>query len=222
MSDSVSLSLLHTHTHTQHLRLLPACHKYYRMGNAILIWTDEKKMRKKKVSLLLFIYHHQIKQAKNPKNPVNRNNMQIYYCLTSSQHFSHYMMCVKNKPKQDERLQRKHMSGESDYWLHIQSQWSMVHDLMAASPSESEAQDELQDLIPRNIWAWMWEALSGSFLTISFLSFLTWSIKASLVAQLVMNLPMMQETRVQCLAQEDPLEEEMATHSSILAGKSHG
>ena len=43
------------------------------------------------------------------------------------------------------------MSGESDYWLHIQSQWSMVHDLMAASPSESEAQDELQDLVPRNI-----------------------------------------------------------------------
>jgi len=33
---------------------------------------------------------------------------------------------------------------------------------------------------------------------------------------------MMQETRVQCLAQEDLLEEETATHSSILAGKSHG
>ena len=113
------------------------------------------------------------------------------------------------------------MSGESDYWLHIQSQWSMVHDLMAASPSESEAQDELQDLVPRNIWAWMWEALSGSFLTISLLSFVTWSIKASLGAQLVMNLPTMQETRVQCLAQEDPLEEEMAPHSSILAGESH-
>ena len=32
---------------------------------------------------------------------------------------------------------------------------------------------------------------------------------------------MMQETRVQCLAQEDLLEEETATHSSILAGKSH-
>ena len=32
----------------------------------------------------------------------------------------------------------------------------------------------------------------------------------------------MQETRVQSLGQEDPLEKEMATHSSILAGKSHG
>ena len=31
------------------------------------------------------------------------------------------------------------------------------------------------------------------------------------------NLPAMQETRVQCLDQEDPLEKGMATHSSILA-----
>ena len=39
----------------------------------------------------------------------------------------------------------------------------------------------------------------------------------SLVAQLVKNLPAMQETQVQSLGQEDPLEKEMATHSSILA-----
>ena len=32
----------------------------------------------------------------------------------------------------------------------------------------------------------------------------------------------MQETQVQSLGQEDPLEEGMATHSSILAGKSRG
>ena len=41
-----------------------------------------------------------------------------------------------------------------------------------------------------------------------------------LVAQQVKNLPAMhqtQETRVQSLGQEDPLVEEMATHSSILA-----
>ena len=31
----------------------------------------------------------------------------------------------------------------------------------------------------------------------------------------------MQETRVQSLGQEDPLEKEMATHFSVLAGKSH-
>ena len=33
------------------------------------------------------------------------------------------------------------------------------------------------------------------------------------------NLPAMQETRVQSLGREDPLEKEMATHSSILAWK---
>ena len=40
---------------------------------------------------------------------------------------------------------------------------------------------------------------------------------ASLVAQLVKNLPAMQETWVQSLGQEDPLEKGMTTHSSILA-----
>ena len=40
---------------------------------------------------------------------------------------------------------------------------------------------------------------------------------ASLVAQMVKNLPAMQETWVQSLGWEDPLEEGMATDSSILA-----
>ena len=39
---------------------------------------------------------------------------------------------------------------------------------------------------------------------------------ASLVAQAVKNAPAMRETQVQSLDQEDPLEKEMATHSSIL------
>ena len=42
---------------------------------------------------------------------------------------------------------------------------------------------------------------------------------ASLVAQMVKNLPAMQETWGQSLGQEDPLEKGMATHSSILAWK---
>ena len=40
---------------------------------------------------------------------------------------------------------------------------------------------------------------------------------ASLVAQMVMNLPAMWETRVRALGWEDPLEKQMATHSSNLA-----
>ena len=43
------------------------------------------------------------------------------------------------------------------------------------------------------------------------------SIWASLIAKLVRNVPAMQETQVQSLGQEDPLEKEMATHSRILA-----
>ena len=43
---------------------------------------------------------------------------------------------------------------------------------------------------------------------------------ASLIAQLVKNLPAMQATQVLFLGQEDPLEKEMATPSSILAWKS--
>ena len=39
---------------------------------------------------------------------------------------------------------------------------------------------------------------------------------AFLVAQMVKNLPAMQETWVQSLGREDPLEKGMATHSSIL------
>ena len=41
--------------------------------------------------------------------------------------------------------------------------------------------------------------------------------QASLVAQLVKNLTAMQETWIQSLSRKDPLEEDMATHSSILA-----
>ena len=40
---------------------------------------------------------------------------------------------------------------------------------------------------------------------------------ASLVAQMVKNLPAMQETRVRSLGQEDPLEKGMASHSSVFA-----
>ena len=39
----------------------------------------------------------------------------------------------------------------------------------------------------------------------------------SLVAQMIKNLPAVQETRVRSLGWEDPLEEGMAAHSSILA-----
>ena len=45
---------------------------------------------------------------------------------------------------------------------------------------------------------------------------------ASLVSQMVKNLPAMRETWVWSLGWVVPLEEGMANHSSILAGESHG
>ena len=42
-------------------------------------------------------------------------------------------------------------------------------------------------------------------------------VSTSLIAQSVKNLPAMQETWVRFLSQEDPLEKEMAIHSSIIA-----
>ena len=64
------------------------------------------------------------------------------------------------------------------------------------------------------------------------LSFLFWRIGRRIVsvtlkndlmndmmAQMIKNLPAVQETRLQSLGQEDPLEKEMATNSSILAWK---
>ena len=44
-------------------------------------------------------------------------------------------------------------------------------------------------------------------------------ISSSLVAQMVKHLPSMQETQVRSLGREDPLEKEMATHSSTLVWK---
>ena len=43
--------------------------------------------------------------------------------------------------------------------------------------------------------------------------------RTSLVAQMVKHLPTMRETQVQSLGQKDPLEKEMATHSSTLVWK---
>ena len=45
------------------------------------------------------------------------------------------------------------------------------------------------------------------------------TLGASVVAQTVKRLPVMWETHVRSLGREDPLEKEMATHSSTLAWK---
>ena len=67
----------------------------------------------------------------------------------------------------------------------------------------------------------------SKFLIIIIFILMTWSViflyyfckKTSLVAQMVKHLPTVRETQVQSLCWEDPLEKEMATHSSTLAWK---
>ena len=54
------------------------------------------------------------------------------------------------------------------------------------------------------------------FMVVNLLAKIKGSIGASLIAQLVKNPPAMQETPVQFLGWEDPLEKGLATHSSIL------
>ena len=49
------------------------------------------------------------------------------------------------------------------------------------------------------------------------MSLFNFFFRASLIAQSVKNLPAIKETRVQFLGPEDPLEKEMATHSSVTA-----
>ena len=58
------------------------------------------------------------------------------------------------------------------------------------------------------------QSLSSQIL---YLLFISLSNLKALVAQRLKRLPTMQETWVQSLGQEDPVEKEMATHSSILA-----
>ena len=57
--------------------------------------------------------------------------------------------------------------------------------------------------------------MNHSFIFIFILLF--YLFRTSLIAQSVKNLPAMQETRVRFLDLEDPMEKEMATHSSIPA-----
>ena len=57
--------------------------------------------------------------------------------------------------------------------------------------------------------------MTSSMLIISIL----YTLRVSLVVQRVKRLPTMEETQVQSLGREDPLEKEIAPHSSILAWK---
>ena len=95
--------------------------------------------------------------------------------------------------------------------------------------TDSMSLNQLQELVmDRQVWcaaaygvAKSWTQLRNwtELMVVLFLVFLRNLHTNSLVAQMVKYLPAMQETWVQSLGQEDPLEKEMATHSSTLAWK---
>ena len=64
----------------------------------------------------------------------------------------------------------------------------------------------------------LWESpVPLTLMSLSSLLFERWITMSCLVAQMIKNLPAIQETWVRSLCQKDPLEKVMATHSSILA-----
>ena len=78
-------------------------------------------------------------------------------------------------------------------------------------------------ILPKiGLWLWANDLLNLGMLKFEFLKWaimvgLLWGLGASLIAQLINHLPAVQETWVWFLGQKDPMEKEMATHSSILA-----
>ena len=78
------------------------------------------------------------------------------------------------------------------------------------------AQTRIPGLLPTNcvIWIKLLKSLHASVYKMGI-------IKASLVSQMVKNLPATQETWVQSLGGEDPFEKEMTTHFSTLLGEFH-
>ena len=73
------------------------------------------------------------------------------------------------------------------------------------------------DCSPPGSSIFMFIPLLIAIVLLDFIIFLSFNLCTSLLAQIVKNLPAMQETWVQSLGWEDPLEKAMATHSSTLA-----
>ena len=86
------------------------------------------------------------------------------------------------------------------------------------TPGDSEGQGSLAGCSP---WGCKESDMTQRLNSKTFVWFLS-EDGASLVAQMVKHLPAMRETRVRSLGWEDPLEKEMAIHSSILPRKFHG
>ena len=95
-------------------------------------------------------------------------------------------------------------------------------DIQEGSEKELRLRGSLNHLYGTFIWGFLWPIILLCLVLSLYLVYFRVlpSAGACLVAQTVKNLPAMPETWVRSLAGEDPLEENMATHCSILGRRS--
>ena len=98
------------------------------------------------------------------------------------------------------KQRRRYTIGGCTYWVYCVEQCVLPPNSMSL-------------LKPQNV------ALFGNRIFAVVIKMRSYWIGASLVAQTMKSMPVMQETQLQSLDQDDPLEKGMATHSSILAGR---
>ena len=98
----------------------------------------------------------------------------------------------------------------SPAWAHVEApEWRIIHTL-GQSYTWEPREERLQALMRnKHLYAWL----------LNIYVLLQYSLVTSLVAEMVKHLSTMRETQVRYLGWEDPLEKEMATHSSTLALK---
>ena len=100
------------------------------------------------------------------------------------------------------------------YWLGPLVMWDVcvLSHVWLRDPMDLQG-SSVHGIFQVRILEWISISFSNSWRKLTF----TFTLRASLVAQIVKNLPALWETQVRSLGREDPLEEGMGTQSSILA-----
>ena len=103
-------------------------------------------------------------------------------------------------------------TSDIESWTWVQAMHLTVQGLR----SLTEPQECLRVMV-RQSWVWHQTTCFGNVSDHTILDTFMSQFMCSLMAQRIKHLPVMQETRVRSLGWEDPLEKEIAIHSSILA-----